>query len=231
MSRKFYLPLLLLLMAGLSSCTDLVSTSLAPWAARDPNRLIPPVTPGNVDELLAMTENSPDMSMALLRNISSSVGSARGSDRQKLQNAAMKAAVNAVGLGQSVLQSVGQLGSIGSDGEGRDLILDTINTMPNLISAGTVLASSLPHSSDPGFDDFAAQADPNDLALAAVVILAGEAKKSGFTDLNDYVDHYHLQPNENEELALALAYAAALDSRQDELNEPLRNILQGLNLH
>ena len=216
----------------LTACRDFFSNSMAPWAARNPDKLIPAITVDNIDELLAMAENDPELSMAILKKLKEAVDHASGGDKLKLQNAAMEAAVNAAGLGQAVLGAAGKLTSLEGDTTEEDakkMVLDAVNGMKNLEEAGSVLFDTLPKPSDPNFSDFTDTASADDLALAAVVLLAGEVKKNG-DDMDNYVNHYQSGPTETEELAMALAIAAALDSREDELSGPLKDALKGLNL-
>ena len=199
------------------SCTDFFSTSWASWAARDPDNLIPAVTPENVDELIAKAENNPDLSLALLKKIQSAANSASGTDKQKLQNSALEAAVNAAGLGQAVLGVATDLGSLEDDS--KSIVIDAINGMDNLDDAASILADILAG----GFDD--STADPNDMAMAAVVLLAAEAKKSP-GGIDDYIDHFQDTPlNPVEQLAVDLALAA-----KDNVSGPLKDLLDSLNL-
>ena len=227
----------------LFSCTDFFSTSWAPWAARDPDKLVPAVTAGNVDELIALAENDPNLSLAILKKIRSAANGASEEDRQKLQCAALEAAVNAAGLGQAVLGVADKLISIDNEDDAKKLVFDTINVMSNLEAAGSVLFDILPPAPNltdptdenwPAFKAFTDSASADSLAMAAVVIIAGEAKKISDGDFDSYFDSYFDNPYEeeyeNEKLAIALAFASALEGRENELSGPLRNVLQGLNL-
>ena len=216
--RRFFLVLVILGVAVFfASCTDFFSTSWASWAARDPDSLVPTVTPGNVDELIALAENNPDLSLAVLKKIRDASKKASGTDKQKLQNAALEAAVNAAGLGQAVLGVAKDLGSLEDDA--KDIVIDAINGMDNLDAAASILAEILAG----GFD--ASTADPNDLALAAVVILAAEAKKAP-GGIDDYIDHFQDTPlTPVEQLAVDLALAA-----KDNVSGPLKDLLDNLNL-
>ena len=223
------------------SCMDFFSTSMASWASRDKNKMVPPVTAGNVSDLVNMAENDPDLSLAVLQKIKDAMDNASGDDRQILQEAALTAAVNAVGLGQSVLGALEKLSSIGGDdaeSQAKDTVLKAINDMTNLDSAGQALLDILPSPDSDEFDAFTAQANANDLALAAAVLLAGEAKsqagnsengmESYIDDVADRIESGDL--NESERLAQALALAAALEGREDELSQPLKDVLSSLNL-
>ena len=218
--KKLFLPfapLFFVVIVVFVSCTDFFSTSWASWAARDPDNIVPAVTPDNLDELLAIAENNPDLSLALLKNIRDAAKKASGGDKQKLQNGALEAAVNAAGLGQAVLGVVKDLDSIGDDA--RKVVIDAINGMENLDAAASILAEILAG----GFD--ASTADPNDLAMAAVLILAAEAKKSP-GGIDNYIDHFQNTPlSSAEKLALALAAAA-----KDNVSGPIKDLLDSINL-
>ena len=214
----FFVPVILAVMAVLVSCTDFFSTSLAPWAARDPDKLIPAVTAGNVNELIAMAENNPDLSLAVLKKIRDAANKATGEDKHKLQSAALEAAVNAAGLGQAALGAASDLGSLEDDPKA--VVIDAINGMDNLDAAASILTEILAG----GFD--ATTADPNDLAMAAVVLLAAEAKKAP-GGIDGYIDHFDSQAPQSpaEQLAVDLALAAI-----DNVSGTMKDLLESLNL-
>ena len=204
------------------SCTDFFSTSLASWASRDPDKLVPAVTTDNVDELVASAENNPDLSLAVLKKIRSAAKGATGDNKQKLQDAALEAAVNASGLGQAVLGVATDLASLEDDP--RAVVTDAIKGMNNLDDAALILSEII----DDDFD--MDKADPNDLALAAVVLLAGEAKKAEQEPggIDAYIDNFN--PNDptlspEEKLAVDMALAA-----KDKISGPLADALRELGL-
>ena len=212
------------------SCTDFFSTSWASWAARDPDKLVPAVTAGNVDELIAMAENNPDLSLAILKKIQAAAANAPDGDKQKLQGAALEAAINAGGLGQAILGAADKLTNIDTDIDGRKLVLDALNSMKNLDDSCLILSSILPDPSDTeAFDAFAASANTNDLVLAAALLMAGEAKQ--YTDPEDYVENVfdNKSPQSQNEI-LAVKMIEAVVARPDELSGSLENVLKGLNL-
>jgi len=232
-NRICFILAIFMISALFTACTAFFSSTLAPWAARDPKKLIPKVTVDNVAELIAMAENDPDMSLALLEKIKSAIEGASGEDKLILQGAALEAAVNAAGLGQAVLGAAGKFTSLDGDSSEEDakkMVLDALNGMKNLEDAGAILFDILPKPQDPDFEDFTNKASADDLAMAAMVILAGEVKKNGADDIEDYVECFKDSPNEAEELAMAMALAAALEGREDELSGPLKDALKGLNL-
>ena len=215
--------IIILLFSG--SCTDFFSTSLAPWAARDPSRLIPKVTVDNVDELIELTENDPDLSLELLKKIGEAVDKASDDDKAKLQSAAIEAAVNSVGLGQTLINAVGDLSEIDTDDPdaAKDLVIDAINSMPNLEEASESLGNLL---KDP--TNFIETASADDIALAAILLLAGDAKKNGSDDMDEYIEDFINDPSDQAKLALELA--EALEDKVEDLSESLKTILDGLNL-
>ena len=214
--------------AVFASCTDFFSTSLASWASRHPDKLIPTVTPDNVEELITTAENNPDLSLSLLKKIQDAADEAYGDDKQKLQNAALEVAVNAAGVGHAVLAAAGELTTIGDAEHAKILVKDSLDDMENLEEASSILFDILPAPNTQEFDDFVAFADPNDLALAAALLIAGEAKKDG--DFDKHInDIGHDTPrSEPEKLAVEMAKAAM--AREDELSESIRDVLKGLNL-
>ncbi|MDR2617293.1 MAG: hypothetical protein LBC62_00345 [Treponema sp.] len=215
------------------SCTEFFSTSLAPWAARDPDKLIPKVTANNVDGLLAQAENDPDLSLALLKKISDAAGNASSGDKAKLQNAALEAATNAAGLGQAVLGRAGEIASVDNPDDAKNLLTNAINDMSNLEAAASILTNTLPDpANDTALKNFTDTASPEDLATAAALLLAGEAKKSG--DIDGYInssfnkDSPDLSPAEN--LAVKMAEAAKDKYTDTGANGPLKDLLSGLGL-
>ena len=242
MCRFFRIMLVVAAGAVIVSCTDFFSTSWAKFAARDPNKLIPAVTAGNVNDLVAQTENNPDLSLAVLKKIQSAVnGGASDADKQKLQNAALEAAVNAAGLGQAVLGTVSQLNNIDlSDpgtaaGDALDIVLKAVGNMKNLDATSQALIATLPDPNDPtkngDFDTWAAGASADNLAMAAAVLISGEINKNG----KDILNNLPASPGsgtgtDSENLALAMALATTLDGRVDQLSGPMKSVLQGLNL-
>jgi hypothetical protein len=196
------------------SCTDFFTTSWASWAARDPSNLIRNVSAGNVDEYITMAENNPDLSMEVLNGIGGAIGSASGEDKTKLQNAAVTAAVNASDLTNTLMNNVAEISNLENADDVKDLIAGTLNDMNNLTPASDALTAILP---DPGdteaFDAFTASASAEDLAMAAALILAGEAKKSGEEIFTDY-ETAAIPPESQHAVDLAEALAvAALDKQ------------------
>ena len=234
--------------AVIISCTDFFSTSWAPWAARDPNKLIPAITADNVDELIAMAGNDPNLSLAVLQKIRQGIKDSSGDEKLKLQTAALEAAANSVGIGQSVLGAAGQLTNLGGDdpeGMAKDMVISAINGLQNLESTCGALLDSLPMPANPAdpaadaaFMAFANKANADDLAMAAVILIAGEAKKQMKTmEPDDYIDELgekivdgdpSLTGSEN--LAQAMAIASVLEDRADEISGPLKDVLLGLKL-
>ena len=214
------------------SCRQFFTTSLAPWAARDPASLIPPVTTGNIDDLLEQSANNPDQSLALLDKIANVITTASAADAAVLQAASLTAASNASGVATAVLQNTGTLlDTMQNNGDIIPVISDAISGLSNLESTADLLATVLPDPSDTAaFDAFVAQASPEDLAMAAIVLLASEAQAAGGVDT--YITSF--DPNTPspgaETLAVALASAAAASYAASGGTGPLADILAGLNL-
>jgi len=217
------------------SCRQFFTTSLAPWAARDPASLIPPVTTSNIDDLLDQSANNPDQSLALLDTIADAVTTASAADAAVLQAAALTAASNASGVATAVLQNTGTLlDTMQNNGDIIPVISDAISDLSNLAPTADLLAAILPAPSTPStpaFNAFVAQASPEDLAMAAIVLLASEAQASGGVDT--YISTFDPQSgflSDTEALAVALASAAATSYADSGGTGPLADILAGLNL-
>jgi len=221
--RDSFILIVILLLLG--SCTDFFSTSWASWAARDPSKLIPKITVDNVYEIIEMAENDPDLSLEVLKKIEEAVENASDDEKGKLQTAAVEAAANAVGLGQTLIGTAGDLANLDAEDEeaAKKLVLDTINSMPNLEEASESLGNLL---KDP--TNFIETASADDIALAAILLLAGDAKKNGSDDMDEYIEDFINDPSDQAKLALELA--EALEDKIDDLSESLKTILEGLNL-
>jgi hypothetical protein len=214
------------------SCTDFFSTSLAPWAARNPDSLVPPVTTGNVDELVAGAENNPDLSLAILKKIKEALEGANPDDASSLQSAALEAAANASGFGPTLLNKASDISEIMENPDNvKGLVIDAINDMPNLKETGETLIAIVPDPSTPEFADFVAKADADDLATAAAILLASTAKDSldGEGFINDF-DPSAPDIPPSATLAVELAKAAAQKYSETESGGRLKDVLEGLNL-
>jgi hypothetical protein len=218
--------------AGVFSCTDFFSTSLASWAARDPNSLIPPVTTGNVNDLVTGAENNPDLSLAVLKKIGDAVHGADADTASSLQAAALKAASNASGLGPALMNKMGQISELMENVDmAQDMVIDALNDMPNLEKTGAALAEVLPERGTPAFDAFVEKSSPDDLATAAAILLASEAK--GEADNDDYIKNFDPSDpdiSDSALLAVELAKAASQKMDDDGSNSRLKDVLGGLNL-
>ncbi|MDR2134841.1 MAG: hypothetical protein LBP27_07005 [Treponema sp.] len=220
----------------LCSCTQFFSSSLAPWAARNPADLVPPVTADNVNELVEIAENDPDMSLEVLKGIDRALRNAGAGEKSSQQAAALQAASNASGMGSAIMH---QAGNISETMENKDnakkLVADVLGDMGNLKETGSVLVGILPEPGTPEFNAFVEKADADDLAMAAAVILAAEAKEN--LNSEDYFASFDpgdpgASLNRRENMAVELA-KSALDKGDDPnsgLSGRFKDILEGLNL-
>ena len=238
---------IIILLSGLFlfSCTDFFSTSLFPWAARDPGSFIPEVTLDNLEELKQLFEDDPEASLALLKKIRDAA-KAQGLSEDEINQllaGALGTAVNSAGLGQAVLGAVGSMSNFGdmSDEEVREALFGSIANLSNLEETSSILSDMLPEPGTPPafsqeFRDFTDSASADDLAMAAVVLLLGAAVEVAEGDFNQFLDDpvsiWNTIPNPTREMAQAMAVISALDGREDELSEgsALANILEHLNL-
>jgi hypothetical protein len=136
-------------------------------------------------------------------------------------------------MGSAILNGMAdKITSVGDPEEAKTLMLDAINNMKNLDESCNILMNTLPDPSDTAaFDAFTAQAGPDELAMAAAMLLVGAAKNTG--DPGYYIDHEFdaSSPSEGlEEYATALALVAAIDYKEVDNNGPLKMLLDGLNL-
>ena len=215
----------------LVSC-DVFTTSWASWAARGPSS--PAVTLDNVDELIDKAKNDPDLSLAVLIKTAEAAAKVSGDAKTELQIAAVEAAANAIALAQTVISVAGEIINIIDDQAAAEKAAkNAIKIMPNLVETGTVLYGLLPkdYPIGPEFINFIDTASAEDLALSAIIIFAGEAKKSG-EDIDAYVAGFDItSPPLPPVLEMAAALAAAAGTKPpEELPNSLKNILDGLNL-
>jgi hypothetical protein len=202
-----------------AGCSDVFSTSLAPWAARDPADLIPHVNAGNVRELVELTEDDPGLSLELLKGIRSAAAGASASDKAKLQAAGLVAAANASELGGAILQNLHGVSDLDADGI-QDLINSALSDAGNLLATADVLKELLgaDPTTNPAFVD---AASAGDLAMAAAILLAAEAKESG---VSNFIDTYVPDPTT---LVYKLAMAA---NGKPDVSGSIKDIIDGLNL-
>ncbi|AEJ19298.1 hypothetical protein [Gracilinema caldarium] len=215
----------------LGSCRQFFTTSLAPWAARDPSSLIPTVSSDNIKELLEKSANNPDQSLALLDKIADAVAAASAADAAVLQAAALEVASNASGVATAVLSNTGDLlEALDNDDDIIPIVSTAIAGLSNLGESAALLAQILPDPGTGAFNAFVAQATPEALAMAAIVLLAAEAQASG--GVESYINSF--DPNSpdpgTETLAVALAEAAATAYAASGGTGPLADMLSGLNL-
>ncbi|MDR3138898.1 MAG: hypothetical protein LBT95_04405 [Treponema sp.] len=223
------------LVFSLASCSDFFSTPLFPGAARDPSRLIPPVTVNNVDDLILKSENNPALALAVLQKIQAALKGLSEDEARRLQVAALKAAANAVAIGPSLFNSLGGMPTSLKQGQMRDLLADALKGIPNLPETGAALVAVIPDpEGDKGnFDAFTKSAKTDDLVFASLTLVAAEVKENG-SNLKDYIASFNAsdQLPPQADLAVRIAQAAAKKIQIDgeALTIPLHDILRELNL-
>jgi hypothetical protein len=225
--------LIIFLLTGLLlSCTDFFSNSLAPWAARSPASVIPAVTTGNVNDLIASAENDPDMSLEVLKKIKDALAGASPEEASSLRAAALAAAANASGFGSAVLNGAGDISKLMENPDNsKGMMVDALNDMSNLGTSSDNLTAILPEPGTADFDAFVEKASADDLAAAAAVLFAAEAKGSSDSDgfINDFDAN---NPNNSSSAALSVELAKAASRKYDESDSGGRykDLLSGLNL-
>jgi hypothetical protein len=172
------------------------------------------------------------MSLEILKKINDAVNGAGGDDASALQAAALQAAANASSLGPTILNKADDISKVIDNPEGaRDLVIGAINDMPNLAETSNALNNILPDPGTPAFDAFVEKASADDLATAAAVLLAAEAKN--MVDDEDYIKNFNPAApdlSDSAKLAVELAKAASGKFDEDDSNSRLKDILGGLNL-
>ncbi|HCM25519.1 MAG: hypothetical protein A2Z99_11440 [Treponema sp. GWB1_62_6] len=222
----------------ISSCQQFFTTSLAAQLARDPADLMPDVDTGNVDELLAQAAGNPEMSLALMDSIIDALDGATGAELVQLQSAAVTAATGASGLSEAILASGGDIVAI--DFESATAQEEIITIMEEALgglnqladaSAGLIDIIPDPVADSAGFDAFVLEADSEQLAMAAITLLASSADASagGTSDYIDNLDPENPDPGA-ETMAVELARAAIEKSQTEGGSGFLTDMLANLNL-
>jgi hypothetical protein len=202
-----------------AGCSNVFSTSLAPWAARDPADLIPNVDAGNVRELVELTEDDPDLSLELLKHIRNAAAGASPPDKVKLQAAGLTAVANASELGGAILRNLHGTGDLDKDNI-QGLVNSALNDAGNLLTAAAVLEDLLGNNPTAN-SSFVNAASTGDLAMAAAILFAAEAKQSG---LSNFIDTY--MPDTT---SLIYELAAAAYGKPDVSNS-IKDVIDGLKL-
>jgi hypothetical protein len=224
---------LLTALSSITSCKDFFSTSLFPGAARDPGDLVPPVTTANVNELVKLGENDPDLALAVLQGINDALQDVSGDEASRLQAAAVTAAASAAAIGPSLLNNAGKIPESINQDKVIEFVKNSLESMSNLPAASGILLAIIP---DPkgdkkAFDSFISAAKPGDLAMASVTLIAAEAKKQG-GNIKDYIQSLDQSKSLSapESLALKCAEEAVKKMGYGESPSAIRDILNGLNL-
>ncbi len=215
----------------LGSCQQFFTTSLAESLARDPDSLVPEVDASNAAELVELAQNDPDLAMSVLDGINDAMAGASAADQVLLRTAAVDAAASASGIGPAVLSVADQLAEA-DESEIIGIMDQTLAGLGNLEEAADGLLLALPDPADTvAFDAFVAAADPGQLAVAALTLMASEAALD-----QDGIELYieGIDPDnpvgESQILAIALATAAAEQYELEGGGDELASMLASLNL-
>lgn len=196
--------------------------------------MVPSVSASNVNELIDQSANDPALALEVLKGIQSAASGASGQDLLTLQVASVSAASNASGLGTAILQNAGNIVDSLSGSNSTaviDLVSNAVSGLTQLAPSGSALVAILPSPSNTtAFDAFVAQAAPEDLAMAAVTILAAQAQATG--NVTTYINTFPPSPTSGtpEDLAAQLAASAKAKYAAEGGTGPLADILSALNL-
>jgi len=216
----------------LGSCQQFFTTSLAEVLARDPDSLVPEVDASNAADLAALAQNDPAMAMSVLDGINDAMAGASAADQVLLRTAAVDAAASASGIGPAVLSVADQLAKAEDDAAMITIMDQTLSGLGNLEEAASGLLSALPDPTDTiAFDAFVAAADPGQLAVAALTLMASEAAldPAGIESYMNSVDPEN-PVGDSQILAIALATAAATQYEEEGGGGDLASMLASLNL-
>jgi hypothetical protein len=186
-----------------------------------------------VDDLIEAAENDPDLSLEVLKGIDKALEDAGDDEKSTLQAAALEAASNASGMGTALLHQAGNIAEVleNTDNAGK-LVADTLEDMDNLTETSEVLMNILPEPGTPEYAAFAEKASADDLAMAAALMLAAEAKEK--QDSEDYFNSFDPGASASPRESMAVELAKTALEKGDEpgsgLSDRLKQILEGLNL-
>ncbi len=203
--------------ASLVSCQNFFTTSLGTPFVRDSSTLVANLTVDNVADCVESAKNDQSLSLAILDSLSSLIDTASAEEVPALQSAALDAAVNASGVGTAI-------GEIISDSTVLDIVLsgdlsdqttqdeligyvdDVLTGLDNLSEASSLLVDVLPDPTDTtAYAAFVDSSTPEQLAMAAVTLLADAATSSG----DDLVTFVSTLDTSDSEIALAMDLATS----------------------
>ncbi|MFA6508743.1 MAG: hypothetical protein WCT14_21775 [Treponemataceae bacterium] len=222
MNKRFLLffPVAISAVFILASCQQFFTTSVAAPLARDPASLVPAVTSANAATLADEVANDPDASLAVLSGLEDLIAAAPASEQAALAALALDVASNASGVGGALLESADSIAGILTSGDFSDSteLFAAVNTaiagLDNLSESASSLVSIF-GSTSATVDEIAANSTADELAMAAIVLLAANASThtggvSGYVADLDGTGSGTISPSEqaNADLAAALAQAA-----------------------
>lgn len=227
---------------SLSSCQQFFTASWGTAFVRDPSTLVGNLDADNAAELVDSAKSSPDLSLALLESMDEVIADASAAEVPALQAVAVDAAVNASGVAGAIVEQVQPvleivMGEDLSDPTVQEDLVNIVETalgsLDNLAAAGAGLTAVLPDpDADPtAYAAFVDAATPDQLAMAAVTLLASAAEASPLS-LTDFVASIDpSSPSADVKLAVDLANSAATEYAADGGTGPLASILASLNLY
>ncbi|MDR2144445.1 MAG: hypothetical protein LBP29_08760, partial [Treponema sp.] len=108
----------------------------------------------------------------------------------------------------------------------KGIVIDALSGMDNVVETGAVLTEILPDPSDAAaWNAFVDASSAEDLAMAAMVLLAGKAREEN--DPESYIDNFQTATGPTEDLAKELALAAQAKHTGGGF---LEDMLKGLHL-
>ncbi|MDR0599366.1 MAG: hypothetical protein LBG84_04700 [Treponema sp.] len=188
MTRKIFVrPVLLLVLAGtlvLASCDNFFSDSWGTARSYDPDKIT--LTDGNLDLWIKNARGNPELAAAITRKIIDEIRNKSGAEKVKFQEAGMKLAVEASGVGASIISSAADVINKLENNEDSAIkdILSKIQSdfasggpgaASNIADLVTVSSSNTP-AVDPGY---AAAASASDIGMATMVLALAVMEKKG----------------------------------------------------
>jgi len=239
MRRKTIIAALVSIVLSVVSCQQFFTTSLGDAFARDSKDLVPKVSANNAADLAAETDGDAAASLELLDGLTDLIADADAEDKADLVAVALDVSSSASGVESAVLEESDELLDILQNGDlddpavqedVYDLIDDALAGLDNLSESADAIVDifSDPHVS---IQDVAAASSAEDLAMAAVMLLASEASQAT-AGVSSYIDDFDAEGEltPTEALAVALAEAAAEKYEEEGGEGPLADLLDTLNL-
>ena len=178
-----------------TACDNFFSNSMG--SPRRYNKANINVNAGNAGQWIERAAGNPDLALAVLESIMDQIGSANPSDKAVLKQAGVMLAVEASGLGTSILSNANALSNlISGEGSNEDAIKELVGKLqgdfnsghgPNSANMLAQILNPTSGSSAPQFDNnYMQNAQPSEVAQAIIILSLGIMNDIGKTASDDF---------------------------------------------